>query len=302
MDLVWTDGRQSKQLSKDESAIAFEPRSQSEEAGSTLAPINRPIRFVQNGAKRRRQASRLPDTMNLFMTTMHASPTIIEDEDEPDHLYDGLPTNSPDSLPSAEDRVKPLEVDINNNTGPNTIIDFPESSESAVHSSSSSFDDFASDIFPSTESVIDSSSELSWQTNMLEGALTPYHIPPRRNHMVLLDPFPLSPGPLYSSPTRKASAILDMCECTSPTFALPDNLTLLTSFQTIMNFVYCRSLQTARATRFVYERTAAKAPSIFSMRSWPYQHSISQRRTILWCSLRRCKTTKRRHYACSVKP
>ena len=57
--------------------------------------------------------------------------------------------------------------------------------------------------------------EISSQVDRFESAESALQLwgrDPLEDQGIWLDPFPLSPGPLYSSPTDKAAGILDMCK------------------------------------------------------------------------------------------
>lgn len=177
--------------------------------GAAVGPFSEPIRFINNGAKRRRKTSKRPAAMDRYMTTMSALPDAQGEELTASSDEHGTPFLTQQASPATED----LEILLNEDpddilpTGP--FLASPElnacSPTAGLHRSSPGF-------FSLVEQPDGDSPEVQGQDFGLEHALQLYDPFAVEEHGIWRNPFPLSPGPLYSSPTNKAAAILDMCK------------------------------------------------------------------------------------------
>lgn len=207
LDIVWNNEKQPRQRSSTPERDGLAP----ENEGVQLGPFSQPLRFVQNGSKRRRKKSKLPSAMDQFMTTMPATSQI------PDQKLPSLGLG-PETPSSTEEFGNLLGTDVN------SIWSDPGFSGSASHTCTSSppqSHDCPLGVFSTSELPTWNMAGPQWQDHSFELALQLYGQAPMQGGQPLLpNPYPLSPGPLHSNPTDKAAAILDMCESRRPTIDL----------------------------------------------------------------------------------
>lgn len=214
MDIVWKNERRPRRAQESGPTMPFanEDEKESEGPWQRAAPANRPIRFVQNGVKRRRKTSKLPDVMKAFMTTVR--PTLRRNDEQIEPPNSGTEPSSYDSNETTiiDDLDQSLDIVIDNSS-PERRMEFPDSARGTPSSTLSSTQDSPSQsLLPFNDPNSPADSETQWQ-GLDSGQIMQFDgLVPAPSPNLGADTFTLSAGPLFSSPAQKAAAILDMCE------------------------------------------------------------------------------------------
>lgn len=213
MDIVWKNEGPPRQDHRSGLAPAL---TEAEERGfeaTWLQAANKPLRFVQNGAKRRRKTAKLPKDMDQFMTIVPPTPlaggelSAIPDNDTTP-AFIGY-----DDIVITEGFDESLNANRDNDwTEPNmefldSARQTPSSSRSDPYDSPHGFPPHFSD----TTMDMDGS-DVGWQVHDSGYAMQLYGHGVPQSPSTVANLFPLSPGPLFTGTSQKAAAILDMCE------------------------------------------------------------------------------------------
>lgn len=213
MDIVWKSDRKPRQAQRNGTVattpVANEDDTDPEVLRQQATTTSKPIRFVQNGAKRRRKTNKLPDVMNQFMTIVHQSPR--QDHEQSEQLdastHPGAYDN--DDLAMIHGHDESIDITMDSHWAELSPGFLDAVRETPSPSFSSPYGSPSEALMP-FGGASSPSSDVQWldsdtgQVMQLYGHASPAHTDIS---------FPLSPGPLFSSPTQKAAAILDMCEC-----------------------------------------------------------------------------------------
>lgn len=184
LDIVWKNERQARPRRSPAAPSDVLRNDQHAPTG----PFSEPIRFIHNGGKRRRKTGKLRADMARYMTTIPTVPDTPEEESTSLNDEYGTPVLSQEASSTTEELERLSDED--------------------------------ADGMLSTTPFLESSDQFDWDSldvqspgGGLDHELQLYDPFAVQDHGIWPNPFPLSPGPLYSSPTNKAAAILDMCEC-----------------------------------------------------------------------------------------
>ncbi len=215
-DIIWKNVRQSRQGLRNAVIAKVADEEETEIHRARPAKTTQSVRFVQNGARRRRKTSKLPKAMEPFMTTIHAT---SRPQDEGCGLLDTLQT-LPSPVHNEMSAIEGFEESLEPNPDSEMLGPVDELRHSPAQSSSSSPSDSydsSSGFFLGSGRTTSDSSEIQWQGHSFERALQLYGPAPAQREDFAYSPLPLFPGLLYSTPAQKAAAILDMCKQPAPT-------------------------------------------------------------------------------------
>lgn len=213
MDIVWKNERRPRRARESGPTTPFANVDEKESQGPwrRATPAHKPIRFVQNGVKRRRKTSKLPDVMKAFMTTVR--PALRRDDERTERP-------SPVTEPSLNDfneilMIEDLDQSVDiviDSSWPETRMEFLDPAQGTPSSTLSSSQDSPSQSLLAFNDPNSPDNETQWQ-RFDSGQITQvYDLVPAQSAYLGEGAFNLSPGPLFSSPAQKAAAILDMCE------------------------------------------------------------------------------------------
>lgn len=201
LDIVWQNDRQGgRRFSK-----AADVGVASKELGLTPALFSQPpLRYVHNGAKRRRKSSKLPPAMDQYMATMSATSS----SPKKTCSLHGL---DQESLLDGQREVPAVEVP--SQVMMNSTWSGADGTATSSHSSSppERIGPLTSD-YHTRETPAWDDSIFQLEDDAFDSAVTLYAPNPPSEEYFLSHAVLSSPGPLYSSAADKAAAILDMCK------------------------------------------------------------------------------------------
>lgn len=214
MDIVWKNEKQPRQAHRNAAAVAFTDEEDRGLEGACLQTSNKPLRFVQNGAKRRRKTNKLRKVINQFMTTVHPTAPLADEQCSPQDPITTPSLYDYNDMPITEGLDESLGISLDTNW-PEATMEFLDSARGTPSSSQSEPYDSPTGLLLHPSDFDLDGSDFRWYRHGSGQAMQLHrHVSPQSPDFVA-DLFPLSPGPLFSSTTQKAAAILDMCECQS---------------------------------------------------------------------------------------
>lgn len=212
MDIVWKNDKQPRQARSKVAPAGFTNEEEGGLEGPRLQTTNKQLQFVPNGAKRRRKTNKLPKVMNPFMTTVHPTPQLGEEQCGPPDAVIAPSLYDYNDMAITEEIEESLEISFESNW-PEVTMEFLDSARGTPSSSQSEpYDSPPGYFLHPSDSTLDGS-DFQWQRHGTGHAIQLRRHSPPQSPNLMADLFPLSPGPLFSSTTQKAAGILDMCEC-----------------------------------------------------------------------------------------